>query len=60
MVHGMQPCQAEPLNPEPLNPETRTDNMEKFRIKVLNKIAPEGLSLLDDHYSVDSDEKDPH
>ena len=34
--------------------------MEKFRIKVLNKIAPEGLSLLDDHYRVDPDEKDPH
>ncbi|MCK5545683.1 MAG: phosphoglycerate dehydrogenase [Desulfobulbaceae bacterium] len=34
--------------------------MERFRIKVLNKIAPEGLALLDDHYSVGPGEEDPH
>lgn len=34
--------------------------MEKFRIKTLNKIAPEGLSLLGDDFLVSQDEKDPH
>ena len=33
--------------------------MEKFRIKTLNKIAPEGLSLLGDDYLVSQDEKAP-
>ncbi len=34
--------------------------MEKYRIKIVNKIAPEGLALLGDRYQVDSEEKDPH
>jgi D-3-phosphoglycerate dehydrogenase len=33
--------------------------MSKYRIKVVNKIAPEGLDLLGDRYSVSADEKDP-
>lgn len=33
--------------------------MGKFRIKILNKIAQEGLDLLDSHYSVSADEQDP-
>lgn len=34
--------------------------MNHFRIKTLNKIATEGLSLFDDKYLIDSDEKNPH
>lgn len=33
--------------------------MDKFRIKTLNKIAPEGLSLLDDRFAISPNEKDP-
>jgi D-3-phosphoglycerate dehydrogenase / 2-oxoglutarate reductase len=33
--------------------------MEKLRIKIVNKIAQEGLSLLGDYYQVADDEKDP-
>lgn len=33
--------------------------MNKFRIKTLNKIAQEGLSLLDDRFAVSPDENDP-
>jgi len=33
--------------------------MSKYRIKVLNKIAPEGLEMLGDKYSVSTDEQDP-
>lgn len=33
--------------------------MSKYRIKVLNKIAPEGLEMLGDKYSVSADEQDP-
>jgi len=33
--------------------------MEKFRIKIVNKIAPEGLSLFGDDYQITDDEKDP-
>lgn len=33
--------------------------MEKFRIKVVNKIAPEGLNLLADSFKLSQDEKDP-
>lgn len=33
--------------------------MDKFRIKTLNKIAPEGLNLLDDRFVVGPDESDP-
>ncbi|MEW6601718.1 MAG: 3-phosphoglycerate dehydrogenase, partial [Nitrospirota bacterium] len=33
--------------------------MAKYRIKVLNKIAPEGLALLGNRYSMNADEKDP-
>jgi len=34
--------------------------MEKFRIKTLNKIAPEGLALLDNNFLVSPEEADPH
>ncbi|MFH1216631.1 MAG: 3-phosphoglycerate dehydrogenase family protein [Pseudomonadota bacterium] len=34
--------------------------MEKFRIKIVNKIAFEGLALMDEHYLVSPEEKDPH
>lgn len=34
--------------------------MEKFRIKVMNKIAAEGLELLGERYQLDPDEKEPH
>ena len=35
-------------------------NMEKFRIKTMNRIAPEGLALLGEEFHVDPDEKNPH
>jgi D-3-phosphoglycerate dehydrogenase len=35
-------------------------DMEKFRIKTMNKIAQEGLALLDEEFLVDPDEKNPH
>lgn len=35
-------------------------SMDKFRIKVLNNIAPEGLALFGNRYRLDPDEKDPH
>ena len=31
-----------------------------FRVKILNKIAREGLMLFNDRYAVDEDESDPH
>jgi D-3-phosphoglycerate dehydrogenase len=34
--------------------------MARFRIKTLNRIAPEGLALFGDNYLVDPDEADPH
>lgn len=34
--------------------------MERFRIKVLNKIAPEGLNLFDEHFAVSGEENQPH
>ena len=34
--------------------------MEKYRIKTINKIAPEGLSLFNDRYIVGPDIDDPH
>ncbi|MBU4033872.1 MAG: 3-phosphoglycerate dehydrogenase, partial [Proteobacteria bacterium] len=34
--------------------------MTGYRIKVLNKIAPEGLALFDDRFQVSSEEPDPH
>ena len=34
--------------------------MKQFRIKTLNTIAPEGLSLFDENYRIDSNEQDPH
>ncbi len=34
--------------------------MEKFRIKLVNKIAMEGLALLGEKFRVSEDEKDPH
>lgn len=34
--------------------------MNNFRIKVINKIAQEGLGLLDDNFLVAADETDPH
>ena len=34
--------------------------MALFRIKTMNKIAPEGLALFDNSYRVDPDEADPH
>jgi D-3-phosphoglycerate dehydrogenase len=33
--------------------------MSQYRIRILNKIAPEGLQLLDGKYGASSDEKDP-
>jgi D-3-phosphoglycerate dehydrogenase len=33
--------------------------MSKYRIKILNKIAPEGLELLDEKYAVSGDEPEP-
>ncbi len=33
--------------------------MERYRIKIINNIASEGLALFNDRYAVDSDEKDP-
>lgn len=35
-------------------------NMEKFRIKTMNRIAPEGLALLGEEFHLDPDEKNPH
>jgi len=37
-----------------------TDDMDRFRIKTLNAIAPDGLALFGDRYLVDAAEKDPH
>lgn len=34
--------------------------MDKFRIKVMNNIAPEGLALFGNRYRVNPDETDPH
>lgn len=34
--------------------------MDKFRIKVMNNIAPDGLSLFGNRYKVHEDESDPH
>lgn len=34
--------------------------MEKFRIKVINNIAMEGLALFGDRYSLSPEEEDPH
>ncbi|MCB2180501.1 MAG: 3-phosphoglycerate dehydrogenase [Desulfobulbaceae bacterium] len=34
--------------------------MEKFRIKIVNKIAKEGLALFGERYQVSTEEKDPH
>ncbi len=34
--------------------------MENFRIKTLNRIAPEGLALLDNNFLVSPNEADPH
>jgi D-3-phosphoglycerate dehydrogenase len=34
--------------------------MDRFRIKTLNRIAPEGLALFGDNYLVDPDEANPH
>lgn len=35
-------------------------NTNNFRIKTLNRIAPEGLSLFGDKYLINSDESNPH
>lgn len=35
-------------------------NKHHFRIKTINRIAPEGLSLFGDGYSINSDENNPH
>jgi len=34
--------------------------MDAYRIKTINKIAPEGLSLFGDGYQIDPEEKNPH
>jgi D-3-phosphoglycerate dehydrogenase len=34
--------------------------MTQYRIKTINAIAPEGLELLDDSYTVDPDDSNPH
>lgn len=34
--------------------------VDPFRIKIIDNIAPEGLALLSQHYSVNRDENDPH
>jgi D-3-phosphoglycerate dehydrogenase len=34
--------------------------MENFRIKVINKIAPEGLALFGEEFHLDPEEKNPH
>jgi D-3-phosphoglycerate dehydrogenase len=34
--------------------------MEKFHIKTINRIAPEGLALFDEGYQVDPNEENPH
>jgi len=34
--------------------------MDRFRIKTMNRIAPEGLALFGDNYLVDPDEANPH
>jgi D-3-phosphoglycerate dehydrogenase len=42
-----------------MNPGARTLNMPHYKIKVLNKIAPEGLDLMKTNYAVNADEQDP-
>ena len=34
--------------------------MNIYRIQLLNKIAPEGLKLLDEQFVVSKEQKDPH
>ena len=34
--------------------------MERYRIKIIDNIAPEGLAIFNNRYSADRDENDPH
>ena len=50
---------------DPLSVSTQRDfvkvyNVDRYRIKIIDNIAPEGLALLNNRYSADRDENDPH